>query len=52
MEIVTFLGIKKVKPTQKRTTITWSSAVFDVLAQYELFSMIKYSKIVACASTI
>jgi len=40
-----------VKPTQKCTTITWSNTVFDVSAQCELFSMIKHSKIVACAST-
>jgi hypothetical protein len=41
-----------VKPTQKCTVITWSSTVFDVSAQYELFSMIKYNKIVAYTRTI
>ena len=43
---------QKVKPTQKGTTITCSNTVFDVSAQYKLFSMMKHSKIVACTSTI
>jgi len=39
MEIVTFLEIRKWKPIQKCKTIKWSSKIFGISSQYEIFSM-------------
>ena len=44
MEIVTFWGNQGVNPLQKCTTITIFSAIFKVLAQHKLVSIIKYNK--------
>jgi len=43
MEIVTFFRNQEVKPLQMCTTITWSSTIFDVSSQYELFDIGKYN---------
>jgi len=45
------LGNQEVKPTQRCTTIMWSSTIFEFSTQYELFSIIKYNKIEACVRT-
>jgi len=44
-------GNQEVKPTQRCTTITWSSTMFEVSTQYELFNIITYNKIEACIRT-
>jgi len=44
-------GNQEVKPTRSCTTFMWSSTMFEVSAQYELFSIIKYDKIEACVRT-
>ena len=43
MEIVTFLETRS-EISQKCTTITWSSTIFAVSSQYELFNIIKYNE--------
>jgi len=45
------LGTQVVKPTQRCTTIMWSSTVFEVSTQYKLFNIIKYNKIETCIRT-
>jgi hypothetical protein len=35
---------QEVKQSQKCTTITWSSTIFEVSSQYKLFNIIKYNK--------
>jgi len=45
-------GNEEVKPTQRCTTIMWSSTMFEVSTQYELFSIVKYNKIEACVRTL
>jgi len=56
MEIITFFRNQEVKPSQKCTTITWSSTMFGVSSQYELFNIIKeiikFNKIMAYVRTI
>jgi len=51
MEIVILFSNQEVKPTQRFTTIMWSSTMFEVSTQHELFSIIKYNKIEACVRT-
>ena len=44
-------GNQEVKPTQRCTTIMWSSTMFEVSTQYKLFNITKYNKIETCIRT-